>query len=137
MIGAQMRQQQITLQSDIDEDLPEMIVDRDKIRQVLVNILLNSAQAIGEDGTIEVRSRFDREQQRAIIEIEDNGPGIPEEMLGKIFDPFFTSKPAGQGTGLGLAVSYGIVRDHNGEISVTSTPGQLTRFTITLPLQGE
>jgi two-component system, NtrC family, sensor kinase len=137
MIGAQMRQQQITLQSDIDEDLPEMVADRDKIRQVLVNIILNSAQAIGEDGIIEVRSRFDREQQRAIIEIEDNGPGIPEEMLGKIFDPFFTSKPAGQGTGLGLAVSYGIVRDHNGEIAVTSTPGQLTRFTITLPLQGE
>lgn len=137
MVAAQMRQQRITVDSVIDEELPEMIADRDKIRQVLVNILLNSAQAIGEDGIIEVRSRFDRERQQAIIDIEDNGPGIPEEMLGKIFDPFFTSKPAGQGTGLGLAVSYGIVRDHNGEIAVTSTPGQRTRFTITLPLQGE
>jgi two-component system NtrC family sensor kinase len=137
MVGAQMRQQQITLNNVSDEELPEMVVDRDKIRQVLINILLNSAQAIGEDGIIDVRSRFDREQQRAVIDIEDNGPGIPEEMLGKIFDPFFTSKPAGQGTGLGLAVSYGIIRDHSGEISVTSSPGQRTRFTITLPLQGE
>jgi signal transduction histidine kinase len=71
------------------------------------------------------------------IVIEDDGPGIPAGILDKVFDPFFTTKPPGQGTGLGLSVSYGIIRDHSGEITVESQPGRPTRFVITLPAPEE
>src|SRR4030095_7176336 len=104
--------------------------------QVVSNMVLNAIQAMPEGGRVEVRttttSRVDgRGEPRAfgVIEIEDRGVGIAPADMGKIFDPFFTTKGVGEGTGLGLSVSYGIVRDHDGAIEVSSNPGKGTQFT--------
>lgn len=134
MVGSQLRKQQIDIRLDLAPEVPEVVVDADKIKQVILNMLLNSAQAIGERGTITLASRYDAERREASIVIEDSGPGIPAEIIDKIFDPFFTTKPPGQGTGLGLSVSYGIISDHHGEITVDSQPGRPTHFVITLPV---
>jgi signal transduction histidine kinase len=79
--------------------------------------------------TIRWRSR----RAEVEVEFEDEGPGIPDELLGRIFDPFFTTKPPGQGTGLGLAIAQGIVADHGGRIEVTSRPGKGSTFRVVLP----
>ncbi len=134
MVASQLRKQRIEVHLDLDPDVPEVTADADKIKQVILNMMLNSAQAIGEKGTIRLTSRYDAATRTAAITIEDSGPGIPAEILDKIFDPFFTTKPPGQGTGLGLSVSYGIIRDHSGEITVESQPGRPTRFVLSLPV---
>jgi two-component system NtrC family sensor kinase len=136
MVNSQLRKQEIETHLDLAPDIPPVTVDADKIKQVILNILLNSAQAIGRHGTIWLRSRFDAAGRMAVITIEDDGPGISPAIQGKIFDPFFTTKPPGQGTGLGLSVSYGIIRDHQGDIVVESLPGTPTRFVISLPAGG-
>jgi two-component system NtrC family sensor kinase len=110
-------------------------VDVDKMKQVFFNLLLNSAHAIDEDGYILLTSRYDKINQLVTLTVDDNGCGVPPEAADKIFDPFFSTKDPGQGTGLGLSVSYGIIEDHNGEISMESVPGKGSRFTITLPTQ--
>jgi len=99
--------------------------------QVFVNILLNARDAVPPGGHIDIRSRFG--DGFDVIQFEDNGKGIPPEIRQKIYDPFFTTKEVGQGTGLGLSVSYGIIQEHAGRIFVDSEPGQGTRFTIKLP----
>lgn len=137
MVGSQFRKQRIAIETFLADNIPPVVLDRDKIKQVILNMLINSAQAIGEGGIITVSSQFAGEQQSAKIIIEDNGSGIPADIINNIFDPFFTSKPPGKGTGLGLSVSYGIIREHNGEITAESSPGEPTRFVISLPVQGE
>jgi signal transduction histidine kinase len=103
-----------------------------ELNQVWTNLLDNAADALGAKGQITIRTR--RQGAWAVVEIEDDGPGIPEENLPRIFDPFFTTKAPGEGTGLGLSTSYGIVTEkHNGEIRVESRPG-CTRFTVRLPI---
>jgi signal transduction histidine kinase len=81
---------------------------------------------------VKVTTRADGDGKLKIV-VKDDGPGIPKEIQSKLFDPFFTTKPAGQGTGLGLSVSFGIVKDHGGDIVVASEPGQGATFIITLP----
>jgi two-component system, NtrC family, sensor kinase len=124
----------VLIQNSLSPELPTTLVDRDKINQVFMNILMNARQAIEGAGTIAVTSAWEPETRQIHISFEDNGSGIPPEILPKIFDPFFTTKPIGMGTGLGLAVSYGIVKDHEGEIRVESRPGQGSRFTVILPI---
>jgi nitrogen-specific signal transduction histidine kinase len=136
MVGSQFRQQRIRIETFLDRNIPLVVMDADKIKQVILNILINSAQAIGEDGTITIYCQYDDESRRVKMILEDTGTGIPSDILNKIFDPFFTTKPPGKGTGLGLSVSYGIIRDHNGEIIVESTPGKPTRFIVSLPTEG-
>ncbi|MEN8188694.1 MAG: DUF3365 domain-containing protein [Thermodesulfobacteriota bacterium] len=120
----------------VDKDLPAedlyCLVDSGRIKQVLLNLIMNSVQAVEEKGEIRVAIKIENSQ--AAIEIEDNGPGISNDIIDKIFDPFFTTKEPGRGTGLGLSISYGIIQEHDGEIKVESKPGENTRFTITLPL---
>lgn len=111
------------------DPLPPVQAVSGQIHQVLLNLLLNACDAVRPGGRITVRTRA--EGGNAVIEIEDDGPGIPLDVLPRIFDPFFTTKASG--TGLGLSVSYGIVRDHGGRISVRSDPNAGTRFTVTLP----
>ncbi len=115
--------------------LPAIPVDPNQILEVLVNILINAVDAMPQKGTLHVTSRKVETEPSIEIRIADTGDGISPENLGKIFDPFFTTKEAGKGTGLGLAVSHGIVERHNGTIDVESTIGQGTTFIIRLPLE--
>ena len=104
-----------------------------QINQVFMNILVNAAHAINEKGEIKIETCS--EDGQVVINIEDNGIGIPKENISKIFDPFFTTKEVGKGTGLGLNMSYKIIEKHKGKIKVDSTPGMGTRFSVHLPLE--
>lgn len=103
-----------------------------KLHQACLNLLVNASQAIDKNGTIEIKTSINR--HHAIIEIADNGVGIPSEVLPKITDPFFTTKDPGKGTGLGLAITYSIVEEHGGELSFSSEPGVGTQATLTFPV---
>lgn len=119
--------------------LPELFADGHQIKQVLLNLLINAEQAcIGANGkgTIVIRTAHDSDRGSVTLEVNDDGPGIPEERLSKIFDPFFTTKEVGQGTGLGLTVAYAIVQEHGGRIWVESAPSN-TSFFIELPVTGQ
>jgi len=112
--------------------IPEVECQAAQLNQVFLNLLLNAAQAIQGAGNIWVRSG--REGERVWIEIEDNGCGIAEEHRARLFEPFFSTKPVGQGSGLGLAVAFGIVQAHHGELQVHSAIGQGSRFRLCLPI---
>jgi signal transduction histidine kinase len=104
-----------------------------QIDQVLMNLLTNAAQAIGEKGgTISLAAR--NQDDRVLLTIADDGPGIPQDVLPRIFDPFFTTKDVGEGSGLGLSIVHGIIERHGGHIDVASHPGQGTKFSISFPL---
>ncbi len=109
--------------------------NRGRLQQVLMNLLLNAADAMSEGGIVTVAARST--SGRVQIEVSDTGCGIPPEHLERIYDPFFTTKPRGQGTGLGLSVSYGIVKEHAGTLSVESSPGEGSRFVVSLPAVDE
>ena len=131
----------IKIKKEYDENLPLVGCDAAKIQQVLLNILRNGAQAMQEAGVKNpcfiVRTRFDKERKMACMEIEDNGPGMKEEIRKRVFEPFFTTKPVGVGTGLGLSVSYFIITEnHDGEMTVESRPGFGANFIIRLPMDG-
>lgn len=114
------------------QPLPKVLASETKLGQVFLNLLVNAAQAIDHDyGRISLRSYELADQ--VVVEVRDNGCGISEENLGKLFTPFFTTKPVGQGTGLGLSISFGIIQELNGHLDVVSTPGQGSTFQVTLP----
>jgi signal transduction histidine kinase len=115
--------------------LPPITCSPSQVNQVLLNLITNAAQAIGgKNGRITITTRAP-DPAHVAIDVEDNGNGIPPEVLPKIFDPFFTTKDVGQGTGLGLSICYKIVESHGGKIGVQSKVGVGTRFTVTLPVQ--
>lgn len=121
-----------------DGSIPQIVVDPNQMQQVFLNLLINAADAMSERGQITVTTRqiSDSASGKRFVEIEftDTGPGIPEENLSKIFEPFFTTKPIGKGTGLGLAVSYGIIKKHGGNIFVRSDVGKGATFFVRLPV---
>ncbi|MBI2999369.1 MAG: hypothetical protein HYY46_13130, partial [Deltaproteobacteria bacterium] len=130
--------------------IPAIQADPDLLQQVFFNLYQNSLQAMDQGGTIKIRAEVDGKEDPASVKasearllritFEDTGRGIPAEHIERVFDPFFTTKDIGQGTGLGLSVAYGIVKDHGGDIQVESEPGHFTRFVIRLPIgypQGE
>ena len=123
----------ITLEKELDLGLPKLMIDHHKMGQVVMNIMLNSIQAIKDKGKISVKTFH--EDGWCCIDITDNGTGIPPHILPKIFDPFFTTKDVGKGTGLGLAVSLGIVEKHAGRIDVKTQEGKGTTFIIRLPMK--
>ena len=125
----------IELAMKLDENLPEIQADPAQVGQVVMNMLLNAIHAISPPGRIEVATR--RNGNAVEIVFSDTGRGIPEEHIHKIFDPFFTTKEAFKGTGLGLAVSYGIIKKHGGDIEVASSEGKGTTFTVRLPIHGQ
>ncbi len=126
----------IGISLNLDRDLPQIYVDPDRLTQVMLNMLLNATHAIVKrPGKIEVITK--RVDDAVEIVISDTGVGIPEEHLSRIFDPFFTTKEQTKGTGLGLAVSYGIIKKHGGTINVSSKVGEGTTFTVRLPINGQ
>jgi signal transduction histidine kinase len=127
-----MRRSQIEIIRSYEPDAPRVYGNAGKLQQVFTNLLLNARDAIPEGGSIKLAT-LSAEDGSLTIEVTDTGIGIAPENVAKIYDPFFTTKGVGRGTGLGLAVSYGIVQEHAGRISVDSTPGRGTTFRITLP----
>jgi len=117
---------------ETDENLPLVLGDEGQLQQAVIALATNGIDAMPEGGTLVLRARRG-EGTRVLLEVSDTGIGIPQKNLPKIFDPFFTTKEVGRGTGLGLAVCYGIVTEHGGRISVDSTVGRGTTFTLTLP----
>jgi len=114
-------------------EIPEVNCIPSQINQVLMNLLVNAAQAIPEKGVITLRTG--QAGDEVFIAIADTGAGIPAEILPRLFEPFFTTKPVGKGTGLGLSIAYGIVHKHGGRIEVASTIGEGTTFTVWLPVK--
>jgi len=106
------------------------------LEQVFMNIVSNGIDAVAEAGEVRIRTRVEIEAEKkwAVIEMADNGTGIPPEQLSRIFEPFFTTKKPGEGTGLGLSTAYMIIEHHQGKIKVDSQVGQGTIFTVSLPL---
>jgi signal transduction histidine kinase len=112
--------------------LPMVSVDRDQLLQVLHNLVRNGLEAVGGNGTVRVSAR--REGDGLAIAVSDDGPGIREEDLPRVFEPYFTTKEGG--TGLGLAVAQRIVEEHGGRLEVSSSPGRGATFTVRLPRAG-
>ncbi len=116
--------------------LPQVFADPHQIQQVLLNLVINAEQAMlaaNGRGSLIVRTWYDNERDVVILEVSDDGPGVPDDVQTKIFDPFFTTKEVGKGTGLGLTVAYAIVQEHGGEIRVTSNEGRGATFTVEVP----
>ncbi len=132
LLEAQLRNTEIEVVRRYASDLPPAFGDGPKLQQALMNLILNARDAMPSGGTLEITTEADEDS--VVIAVRDTGVGIAPEHLPKIYDPFFTTKQIGKGTGLGLAVTYGIIRDHGGHIDVESKPGEGTRFQITLPL---
>jgi signal transduction histidine kinase len=123
----------IRIGKDLAAEIPAILLDINQMEQVFVNLLINAVEAIGEKGDITVQSCMDSQRKWARIMISDTGIGIPRDHMPKIFEPFFSTKT--KGTGLGLAVSYGIVQKHQGSIQAVSQPGEGTTFTIEIPVK--
>jgi len=127
----------VRVKFNLASDLPHIYCDGSQIQQVVINLVMNAAEAAqskSNNGVVTVSTRVDEAKRQLIFEVQDNGCGIPEEHLTKIFSPFFTTKGEGKGIGLGLAVVYGIVQAHNGEVEVRSKVGEGTTVAVLLPL---
>ena len=141
LLEHKIAEKNVIIDLQADKSLPFISADADQLQQVFLNLLLNSLQALPYGGRIKITAAIAPDgneaatgkQPRLCIEFQDNGAGISPEHIGQVFDPFFTTKDIGEGTGLGLSVSYGIVKDHGGEIRVQSELGSFTRFSILLP----
>ena len=134
MVASQFQKQHCEIELDLASHLPMLSIDVDKIKQVYLNLLMNSRQAIKDRGRIRISTRYIESDRQVKIVFWDSGFGISPEIKDRIFDPFFSTKETGKGSGLGLAVSYGIIKDHGGDIQVESEPGHWTRFIILLPI---
>jgi PAS domain S-box-containing protein len=132
LLEPQLRRSQIEIVRDYEQDAPLAYGNGGKLQQVFTNLILNARDAIPDGGRITLSTRT-LDDGSVAVEIADTGIGIAPENVAKIYDPFYTTKGVGRGTGLGLAVSYGIVQEHAGHISVDSTPGHGTTFRIILP----
>jgi signal transduction histidine kinase/CheY-like chemotaxis protein len=127
--------EKVRVELDLDPSLPFVLGDAGQLQQVLMNLIGNARQAIeqrGQGGTIRLSTKRIGDR-RALLEVNDDGPGIPEAIVSRIFDPFFTTKPAGIGTGLGLAIVLGIVREHGGQVHVASPPRGGAIFSLEFP----
>jgi len=122
----------ITVIKNYSANVPKIEAYGGQLNQVFMNILDNAQDAMGDTGTLTINT--DKVDNMVKIEFIDTGKGIPEDNLKKVFDPFFTTKPVGKGTGLGMSISYRVIKDHNGSISVESKVGKGTKFTIILPI---
>lgn len=138
-----LKMDHITVQRFLSQDLPQVIVDHEKLRQVFVNLINNANHAVANGGTLGIWTRYHTVDRKIEIIIADTGPGIPKEIMGQIFDPFFTTKDVDKGTGMGLSVSFGIIKNEGGELIAFSPPtdpeilalGMRTSFHVSLPVK--
>ncbi|MEW6601038.1 MAG: HAMP domain-containing sensor histidine kinase, partial [Nitrospirota bacterium] len=134
LVANELRVSNIHLIMDVPDKACFVKGNRTKLEEVFINIIINAIHEMKDSGTLTVSAVPDVLEKSIIIKINDTGGGIPEENIRNIFEPFFTTKEVGEGTGLGLSVSQGIIKDHNGELDVESTVGTGTTFIIKLPL---
>jgi len=133
LIDHQLRKSDVEVEVDLDASLPATLANGGKLQQVFMNLILNARDAMPQGGKLTVRTY--QEDSQLVVKIQDSGTGISDENVKRIYDPFFTTKKAGEGSGLGLSVSYGIIREHSGRINVDSTSGQGTTFRLHLPVK--
>jgi C4-dicarboxylate-specific signal transduction histidine kinase len=153
LLGEQLRLHDITLDIDVPANLPRAWGNVSRLEQVLINLIVNARHALDEqaerrladgaaagDKRLSIRGRAGAltgsGEPAVLLEVEDNGPGMPEDVAARVFEPFFTTKEVGEGTGLGLSISYGIVREFGGSLTVRTKPGQGTTFTVALRQAG-
>ncbi|MDA1093492.1 MAG: response regulator [Acidobacteria bacterium] len=132
----EQRLSNITTVDALARGLPQLFADPHQVKQILLNLIINAEQAmLGAHGrgTLVARTWYDSDNDCVRLELNDDGPGVPEEVRTKIFEPFFTTKAVGKGTGLGLAVAYALVEEHGGRISVESEPGAGASFFVSFP----
>ncbi len=118
--------------TSLDNEIPALKLDGDQLLQVFLNIIFNAADAMNGQGTLSVTSKL--ENNSVIVRLEDTGSGIPEHLLSRVFEPFFTTKDVGEGTGLGLSVSYGIMKNMGGDIRASNRNGGGAVFRVEIPL---
>ncbi|HIJ94172.1 MAG TPA: PAS domain S-box protein [Desulfuromonadales bacterium] len=126
---------QIDLVVDLQDNLPSLLGDPSGLRQVFMNLLINAHHAIKKGGQVSISTQYNREEARVYVEVSDTGSGIDPDIIDRIWDPFFTTKATGKGLGLGLALTFNIVKRHGGEISVQSTVGKGSQFIVWLPVR--
>ena len=127
--------QPIRILKHLEEPLPKIKANPNELQQVFFNLLLNALQAMPQGGDLNITTHYDPQHAAIQIKIKDTGVGIPKENISKIFDPFYSTKEKTHGTGLGLTVSYGIIKDHHGKIEVRSQSKKGSTFKVTLPIQ--
>ena len=132
LVRFKSRYENIEIRTNLQSDLPDVIGDPTGLRQVCMNLLINAHQAISGDGLVEITTRLTK-QSMVMFQIRDTGCGISKDSIEQIWDPFFTTKDVGQGTGLGLAVTYNIIKRLGGDISVESQVGKGSKFTVRMP----
>ena len=133
LVSKGAEQKGVSVNLNIDTNLPDTLMDGEQIKQALLNIVLNAIQATPSKGTIHIKSFVNEEN--TLISITDSGKGIPADDIEKLFDPFFTTKD--EGTGLGLSISYQLLKAHAGDIEAKNIDGNGSKFTITLPISNK
>jgi PAS domain S-box-containing protein len=139
LLAFQLRSANVGVELKLAADVPMVTVDADQMHQVVTNLIVNAQHALGAvsgQRILRISTWYDSVTERACLSVADNGPGVPAEIRTRIFDPFYTTKPSGEGTGIGLALCSSIVRSYGGRISVSDTPQGGATFTIELPLSG-
>ena len=134
ILNEQLIKNKIVLNTELDQNIPQIVGDGNQLQQVVLNLLINAKDAMPEGGRISIKTTYRQDKQCVELSFSDTGCGIAPDILDKIFDPFFTTKKVGKGTGLGLSVSYGIIKQHKGDITVCSSLNQGTTFFVTLPV---
>ena len=124
----------IKIVQNLEEKTPMVVLDPSQVERVFLNLIINAAEAMDGSGTLTLSTRHNRKKKTIEIKVQDTGHGISKENMSKVFDPFFTTKETGHGVGLGLAIRYGIVKEHNGTITVESELEKGTTFTVNFPL---
>ncbi len=139
LVSHKLKLMNVEVECALDAALPRVEADSSQLQQVVMNLVLNAGEATRkrETGHVRVSTRATALKKEVVLEVRDDGEGMPPELKERIFEPFFTTKDEGKGVGLGLAVVYGIVRAHDGDIEVESAPGEGTLFRVTLPVHGE
>jgi len=134
LLEHEAHRQHIVIRRHYQADLPEIRTDAGHVQQVILNIVHNAMDAIGQNGSIDITSHFAKDRRHVVIDFVDTGPGLPPEVLEHLYDPFFTTKPKGKGTGLGLYVSRDIMVQIGGELVATNIDGGGAMFSLHLPV---